>query len=215
MTTPGHAGGGRSRDDGPTRGDLQPRFSTNRVLAIAAGVLGTLALIAGDTPTPGGAGAATALDLAAAIRADPDGVVVLDVRDEGSFAEFHAPRARRFDGAPEDTPSLLREIGVTAAGRVFVTGGPLADPRPAWLALRRAGFENAHYILDIATAWLDDIVSPVGSPDMSAAERETWDRHAELSRYFGGFPRIAARSDDADESTSARLRRAKRRGCAF
>ena len=186
---------------------------TNRALAAAALVLGALAVIAGDTPAPGGAGAIDALDLAEAIRDDPAAVIVLDARDEAAFEEFHVPRARRLDVGPDAAPARVVELGGTPESRIVVTGGPQADPRPAWLALRRAGFADAYYVRDVVGAWVDRIISPVLSPDASDAERHAWERQADLSRYFGGFPRIAER--DEEEGAAARLRRARRRGCAF
>jgi len=191
-------------------------WSTNRVLAAVAGVLGVLALVAGDTPTPGGPGELSALQLAESLRADADDVIILDVRDALAFEEFHAPRAV----IVEPTRSaVLAEIEARSAASdvlVVVTGGPAADPRPGWIALRRAGYARAHYMPDVLTAWLDEIISPVLSPDASESEREAWRKQSELSKYFGGFPRIASREEAVGgETSAAKLRRAKRRGCAF
>ncbi len=187
------------------------RVSTNRGLAAVAGVLGALALIAGDTPAPGGSGEMTGLELARAIRDEPATLVVLDVRAPETFEEFHVPRARLVE---DDHTSLLAEVGAGADVRVIVTGGPDADPRPGWLSLRRAGYTQVFYVPDVLTAWLDDIISPVLSPRAGASARLAWEEQADLSRYFGGFPRIAEPSTETGGSAS-RLRRAKRRGCAF
>jgi len=188
-------------------------MSTNRVLAVTALVLAALAAVAGDTPAPGGPGEWTGIDLARAIREDPDGIAVLDVRGEDAFGEFSVPRSRP---APADPTALLEAVRAGGAGPgdlVVVAGGERADPRPGWLWLRRAGFNRVHYVRDVLASWIDEIVSPVLAPDASPREREAWEEQAELSRYFGGFPRIAA--EDEGGGTSDRLRRAKRRGCAF
>jgi len=178
-------------------------------------LLGALALIGGDTPAPGGSGAMGALDLAAALRADPSGVVVLDVRDREAFDEFHVPRARLVEQDPEDLTAIVADIEDSANAIIVVAGGPGADPKAGWLSLRRAGYDRAYYVPDILTAWLDDIISPTIAPDAGPNERAAWEAQAELSRYFGGFPRVRdAVEVDADVS-AARLKRAKRRGCAF
>ena len=186
---------------------------TNRALAAVAGLLGTMALVAGDTPAPGGAGEVTALELAAELRAAPDSVIILDIRDEPSYREFHAPRARL-----AETGRVLEAVeaaGATDASLIVVAGGIEHDPRPAWLALRRAGYGRAHYLPDVLGSWLDDIISPTLPSSASEAEREAWETQADLSRYFGGFPRIVEASSGGSEDAGSRLRRAKRRGCAF
>ena len=189
------------------------RNRTNRALASVAGVLGILALVGGDSPTAGGAGEITALELAAELRADPDSVVLLDIRDEPAYREFHAPRARRVDA--DDVLDAVRASGAHESSLIVVTGGADRDPRPAWLALRRAGSRRAHYLPDVLTSWLDQIVSPTLPSTASEEEREAWEEQAELSRYFGGFPRVVDTPAGAEEGSTARLRRAKRRGCAF
>jgi hypothetical protein len=191
------------------------RFTTNRVLAASAGVLGALALIGGDTPAPGGSGAMQALDLAAALRADPSAVVVLDVRDRAAFDEFHVPRASHVEGDRTDLLPVVAEIERSGDLMIVVAGGPGSDARPGWLSLRRAGHDRVYYVPDILTAWLDDIISPTLSPDAGPAERAAWEEQAELSRYFGGFPRIRETADVDTVGSTARLTRAKRRGCAF
>lgn len=188
---------------------------TNGVLASVAGVLGLLALVGGDTPAPGGAGELTALELAAALRASPDSVVVLDVRSEAAFAEFHVPRARLTDFDPVAIVAAAGDAGAHAATVIVVAGDADRDARPGWLALRRAGFDRTHYMPDVLESWLTEIVSPVLASTASARERDAWEEQAELARYFGGFPRILDPSTDTAGGTAERLRRAKRRGCAF
>ncbi len=190
-------------------------MSTNRVLAIVAGVLGALALFGGDTPAPGTPGAISALEVARALRADPDGIRILDVEDEGDYARFHLPRAVR---APADPAALLAGLEDAGAGRgdlVVVAGGADDDGRAAWLALRRAGYVHARYLPHATDAWVDAIVSPVLPADADAGARAAWAEQAELSRYFGGFPRVGSPADTATGDTADRLRRARRRGCAF
>ena len=197
-------------------GGATPRVRTNRILAILALVLAGVAAVAGDTPAPGGPGEITALDLARAIRETPDGILILDVRDAAAFEEFSVPRARLVEGgaAAESVLEAARAAGAAPDDLIVIAGGQGADARPGWLALRREGHRRVHWVRDVLGSWLDEIVSPVLPPDASDREREAWDEQADLSRYFGGFPRIATR-EDASGGTTDRLRRAKRRGCAF
>ena len=188
-------------------------MSTNRTLAIVAGALGALALFGGDTPAPGAPGAITALEVARALRADPDAVRILDVRDRAAFDEYHLPRAVL---APSDPDALVASLGEHARGDlVVIAGGPDAGPRAAWLALRRAGVVGARYLPDATAAWLDAIVSPVLVAGADPRTRAAWEEQAELSRYFGGFPRVRAAAERPADDVADRLRQARRRGCAF
>lgn len=207
-------------------------MTTNRVLAIAAGALGALALFGGDTPAPGAPGAIGALEVARELRADPEAVVILDIRDEAEYRSFHLPRAVL---APADPGALVASLAADEAGAspsdragrgsargrssrtalVVVAGGPDAEPRAAWLALRRAGYARARYLPDATAAWVDAIVSPVLPADADARTRAAWEEQAELSRYFGGFPRVGTAADTTGDDAAERLDRALRRGCAF
>lgn len=204
-------------------------MSADRALAIAAAALGVLALFGGDTPAPGPPGPIPALEVARALRADPDGVLILDIRDEASYRSFHLPRAVP---APAEPGALVASLDgprgrageadateprASSSRRelVIVAGGPEAEARAAWLALRRAGYARARYLPDAAAAWVEEIVSPVLPANADARARAAWAEQAELSRYFGGFPRIRAVAADSTEDAADRLRRARRRGCAF
>lgn len=189
-------------------------MTANRVLALVAGALGALALFGGDTPAPGGPGAISALEVARALRADPDGIRLLDIRDAAAFEEFHLPRAAR---APADPGALVAGLAtdVGPGDAIVVLGGPDAAARLAWLALRRAGFVRARYLPDATSAWLADIVSPVLPADAGPARRAAWPEQAELSRYFGGFPRVGTAAGRETDAAADGLRRARRRGCAF
>jgi rhodanese-related sulfurtransferase len=193
--------------------------SANRVLAATAGLLATLALIAGDTLAPGGAGEIGALDVARRLRSDPDGIRILDVRGDSAFADFHLPRARH--AALADAAHLEAWVAAARAGGasegdlVVIVGGPGIDARRPWLALKKAGFSDVRYMRDAVTDWLESIISPILGPDADDEERSAFEEQAEIARYFGGFPRILTAAEAPGGDVSERLRKARRRGCAF
>jgi hypothetical protein len=182
--------------------------STNRILGIAAAALAVLAPFAGDTLGPGGEAEIDVLDVAEALRSAPGSIRIVDLRPEGDFAMFHLPRSERVDAAGLD--------GLDRDDRLLVlVGGPSTDLRRAWLALRKAGHARVRYLPEGAGAWVDRIVSPVLYSDATPAERAVWERQAELSRYFGGFPRVVETPRAGEDTTEDRVRQARRRGCAF
>lgn len=191
-------------------------------LAGTALLLGVGAAVAG---TPAGPSAAldrslpelvaedrvTALDVAAWLRARRDDLTVLDVRPaDADFEQFHLPRARHVP-VPGLRDTALARTGTIV---VYADGGDLAAR--AWVVLRAMGYEDVRVLPDGVREWLTDVLAPTLSEDASPAEREAFAAQADLSRYFGGLPRIVPAGVSADTTaTAGLLRRASRRGCAF
>jgi len=173
---------------------------TRRVLMIIAIVAGLLAAISGS-PYRGDRASidvaqlaqmvakeedhVTALELAQWIRDRKEGLRVIDVRDDDAFAEYHIPRSElvsmsRITSTPfrdDETIVLISDGGAHAA--------------QAWVFLRALGHRNVFFLRGGVGEWLDEVMNPA--------------KPSELTRYFGGMPRV----DDAP-ATAASIRR---RGC--
>ncbi len=199
------------------------RVGVNRFLAGAAGALAVLALIAGN-PHPSATSSTadgetipgmaiddayriTAVQLAEWLRERRPGIRVLDLRRESEYTQFSLPKAELTELAQ------LGVIGIDSAATIVVYAGEAETAKRAWVILRALGYEDVYFLEDGIGEWLADIMNPTVSPDASPSERADFDRLAELSRYFGGLPRVAAMS--RDRSTEAVLQRTMRRGCAF
>ncbi|HEU4456629.1 MAG TPA: rhodanese-like domain-containing protein [Longimicrobium sp.] len=214
----------------------------HRLLAGAAVVLALAALAAGDPPGARVDVAAlartveaeedhvTALELATWIRDRKPGLRVVDVRPAAEFDAYHLPTA-------ENLPlTALTGAGFRADETVvlYAEGGTQAVR--GWVILRAAGVERAHYLRGGLHEWMTEIVEPTLAADATPAERSVFARKAEISRYFGGTPRIAGSASSpasGEESTSdgesaadlparpaeeggavrAAIRRADERGC--
>jgi rhodanese-related sulfurtransferase len=220
------------------------RRRTHRLLAGAAAVLAIAALAAGDrsaTVAPTAAGArvdvaalartveaeqdhVTAVELAAWIRDRKPGLRVVDVRGAEDFAAFHLPTAEnlsltaltRAPIRPDETVVLYSEGGTHAA--------------QGWFFLRARGIEHVYFLRGGLYEWMTEVVNPTLPTDASPAQRAEFARTAELSRYFGGMPRIGGSaaptavddpaaelprrgSDDGDGAAAAAVRRVRQRGC--
>jgi len=215
---------------------------THRLLAGAAAVLAIAALAAGDRTAPavsatGGARVdiaalartveaeedhVTALELAAWIRERKPGLRVVDVRGAEDFAEFHLPNAENLTLAevarapfnPDETVVLYSEGGTHAA--------------QGWFFLRARGIGHVYFLRGGLYEWMTEVVNPTLSADATPAQRAEFARTAELSRYFGGVPRIGGsaptrvddpaaelpgRSSEDGGGTTAAVRRVRQRGC--
>jgi hypothetical protein len=203
--------------------DRIPAVTLNRALAAIATVLGLLALFTAEGAVPpGGSSEISAFEVAKAIRFDPEGLWVVDIRDQEAWEGLHVPRAVHLpvQPNPEREPltaarwrEKLEALGATREQPIVIAGGPETPTRDIWLELRKAGYE-ASYMPDMLDDWLETIVSPVRGPTEDPRARAEWEELAELSRYFGGFPRVNS-TPGRSGSVSERLRHARRRGCAI
>lgn len=184
-------------------------MSVNRALAAAAVVLAGLAPFAGSPPREAGLepGRMRVLDLAERLR-DRRAVRVIDLRDSVAFAEFNLPRAVRV------SPGDLARLDLSSADTVVLYDGGDGTARRAWADLRD-GPAAVYWLRDAVTEWVDEIMNPVLAPDATPGEREAFAPVAELSRYFGGMPRVSAPPGADSASARERFERTVRRGCAF
>ncbi|HEX9631752.1 MAG TPA: rhodanese-like domain-containing protein [Gemmatimonadales bacterium] len=193
------------------------------VLGTAAAALGALAGVLALTGTEAAAldrplaalveaNRLSALDVAAWLRDRKPNLTILDVRpDSAAFAEFHLPRARHASLA--ELRALTRDPGMTIV--VYGDGGDLAAR--AWVVLRVLGHDTVRVMPDGVGDWLAAVLNPTLPSDATAEARDAFATQAELSRYFGGLPRIVPPGEHADSTATAAtlLQRTSRRGCAF
>lgn len=166
-------------------------------LAAGAALLGVAALAAGDPVAGGGArvGAVVAaaaegvptlgaVTLARHLRDRTPGLRVADLRDSASFALFHLPGSDR-----ADLLDLLDEPPPPAPETLVLVGEGL-DAAAAWPILR-AGGRDAVVLDGGVNAWITQILSPVLPAFADSALTARFAEVSELSRYFGGEPRVA------------------------
>lgn len=204
-----------------------------KYLSVAAALLGVLALLAGSPrvqdnarlDVSGLAGIVqreedhvTAVELAEWIRDGRPGLRIIDVRDSAEFESYHIPRAERVamsDVAgttfrPHETIVLYSDGGVHAA--------------QAWVFFRAMGYHKVYFLRGGLYEWLDDVMNPSVSATASPAERADFEKVAEVSRYFGGVPRVGEpdssrpslavpQQRDQGGATKATVARVRGRGC--
>jgi rhodanese-related sulfurtransferase len=135
----------------------------------------------------------TAIELAAWIRDRRPGLRLLDVGGAAG-PEGGAPGPRDPLPGAVDVPiaSLAKAASafrLTDTIVVYSDGG--AHGAQAWVLLRALGFRNVFFLQGGRDAWVAEVLSPAISPTASASERAAFERTLDLSRYFGGEPRVA------------------------
>jgi len=154
-----------------------------RWLAAGALVLGALAAFARDPfpATRASAGTISALELAAILRARAADLLVLDLRSPESYAEGHVASARQAAPASPVIADLPPETTIVLYADSDAAASQAAN------ALRASGHRDARVLRGGYASWVDDVLAPTLDATLPTAERA---RIGELSRYFGGQPRL-------------------------
>jgi len=162
-----------------------------RVLAALAALLGGLALFVSG-PHQRAMKTISPLELAEWIHDRKPGLRIIDLRTEAEFDEYHVPRAEHvsIESAHFKASETIVLVGANASTTL--------DEPSAYLL--RGGVQG----------WIDDVLNPTIAADAPPDARATFKRVSEVSRYFGGIPRIVDKGQPVKANTAATVRR---RGC--
>jgi rhodanese-related sulfurtransferase len=200
-----------------------------RLLGLAALVLGAAAPFAGSPYRPvqapvdvrelaeavvRGEDRIEPLLLARWIRQREPGLRIFDLRSESDYSNYHIPGAEHLD------ITAIDRTRISATDRVVTYSDSAAQSAQAWVFLRALGLQDVHFLRSGLAGWFDEVINPVLPADASIEAREGFESIAELSRYFGGVPRIgtasdvsARKPDPPREDLRKAVIGARRRGC--
>jgi len=144
----------------------------------------------------------TPIELARWIRAGTPDLDLVDVRDAADYDAGHIPGARNaplshFDGAPA-APHATVVVYATVSGDA-IAGATRAVA---------TGLAASVYVLERGLdGWLDDVMSPRIDRDATESESAAFREQSELSRWFGGIPRVVDSAVDrpTEPARSTRL----------
>jgi hypothetical protein len=111
---------------------------------------------------------------------------LVDVRDEKAFAEYHIPTAENVPLATVVDGTLGRTEKIVLYG----DGGIHAAQ--AWMVLKGKGYTRVYTLLEGLDAWKDEVLFPVMPQGATPEQQATFERSAQVARFFGGQPRAAA-----------------------
>ncbi len=163
----------------------------------------------------------TAIELAEWIRGRKAGLRIVDLRSAAEFETYHVPRAERIALESLATASLHATDTI-----VLISGGG-AHAAQAWVLLQALGFKQVYFLRGGLQEWIDDVMNPTILATATPRAMAEFKRIGEISRYFGGVPRIVDKleprpanaeganteGDGPASSTADAAAAIRRRGC--
>jgi len=148
-------------------------------LALTAGIG---AAVLQDPLPPLASDEVSAVQLAEWLRAKRPGLQLLDLRPAGASAQAHLPGSR--------LAADIEFSRVSDGDIVVVYADRGVDHATAQAVQPRAGRARLLRLRDGMHAWSQDVLHPVLRSDASARQQHAFVYRAQLSRYFGGTPRV-------------------------
>lgn len=177
------------------------RISTPQKLAALAFLLGFFALIIGS-PSDNRHLKINAKEISLEIRNEKNIVqpveladwiikgkvdfIVLDVRNENKFNEYHIP------GAMNVSSESVLEAGLMKNDKILIYGDDDILTAEAWFLLKSAGYKNVYILKGGMKGWQESVLYPTLKADASEEEKTEFEKMKQVSFYFGGEPRIAS-----------------------
>ena len=181
--------------------DFMKKLSLNGRLAVAAFVLGFIALFAG-TPYHGADATVNTKELSLAMATDADQVGVatladwiiqgkadfrvIDLRPAAAYAEYHIPPAENIPVAGLSQASLQHNE------KIILYAGDGARAAQAWVLLKARGYRGAYILRGGLDAWKDSVLFPRIPENPTPAQVVEFARAKEVSKFFGGTPQAVA-----------------------
>ncbi|MBI5217076.1 MAG: rhodanese-like domain-containing protein [Ignavibacteriae bacterium] len=173
------------------------KLSLHQSLALVAGLLGILALVAGN-PYKGNTATMNVKELGLLVEKETDHISVeeladwliqgkadsrlIDVRSEKEFAEYHIPSAENIPVGSLFDAELMRNEKLL----LYSEGGIHAAQ--AWFLLKAQQFKHVYILRDGLAEWKDKILFPSISDSASSEETLAFEKRKFVSNYFGGTP---------------------------
>jgi len=182
------------------------RLTLNQKLGALALLLGAGAIFA--APSRGGAVSLDPAELAVIVQREVDHVRVeevadwivqgradyrlVDLRDEKAYAEYHIPGAELIPitglvpGA--EGPGLRQEPPLARNEKVVLYSDGGIHSAQAWFLLRAKQYAGVYILRGGLQEWKDSVLFPSLPAAATPAQRVTFAKMAEVSRFFGGQP---------------------------
>jgi rhodanese-related sulfurtransferase len=116
---------------------------------------------------------------------------LIDLRNEKDFADYHVPTA-------ENVPvARLPQYGLGRDEKIVLYSEGGIHSAQAWFLLKAQRYPGAYILLGGLEAWKEEVLYPVAPAGATPQEHATFERAAQVARFFGGGPRAAAAAADS------------------
>lgn len=177
------------------------RLSTSKKLAVAALLLGVLALFIGD-PSNNKVINVNAQELALSIIKNQDRINVVtladwlikenldftlvDLRSEKEFNEYNIPYSVNIPVEHILTSDLMRNQKILLCGNDDVASAQ------AWFILKSSDYKAVYILKGGMEAWRNEILFPKFDSSATSEQKATFEKIKQVSLHFGGTPQIIA-----------------------
>lgn len=185
-------------------------MTLNQKLALAAGLLGFLALFAGS-PYTGNTATINVRELALMVEKEVDHVTVddladwiikgkidyrlIDLRAPKEYEEYHIPTSENVPITSLLDGRLMRNEKII----LYSEGG--VHSAQAWFLLKAQNFKSVYILRDGLEEWKDRILFPSVAENASPEAMREFEKAKAVSAFFGGTPRTAG----AQEASAPQL----------
>lgn len=179
-------------------------MTLERSMALSVSLLVLTALVAGDFEHFDDVVAERSIDVVtvAELLRDRQALLLVDLRSQEVFERFALPGAVSLDQALENE-AWNSNVMLVVYGH---------ENNRSWHRLLQHA--EVRFLDHGVEQWLSTILSPTVHRNATASELWEFERVADVSRYFGGVPRITDLADTSFDLKNS-LATLERRGCGF
>ncbi len=174
------------------------KINARILLALIGLTAGMLAAVAGAPQRPLGDDEISAIDLARAIRDRQPRLLVIDLRPVDAVETERLPTARAL--------GELELQRLDSAAQLVVYADRDVDPDVIEAVRSQHGARSIRRLRGGVQAWKAEVLFPILRSDAVESQQGEFRKRAQLSRYFGGSPRVIEPGEALERSRS-------RRGC--
>lgn len=187
-------------------------LSTSKKLAIAAGMLGIIALFIGN-PVNENKIFVNAKELSLSTVKESDKVelqtladwlikgnadyTLVDLRNEKDYSEYNIPSSINIKMEDLLTSDLMRNQ------KIILYGDDDISSAQSWFILKSANYKGVYILSGGMSGWKNEILFPRLAFNASPEEVEAFEKIKQVSTYFGGSPQIAVSEGETTTTLDA------------
>jgi 3-mercaptopyruvate sulfurtransferase SseA len=110
--------------------------------------------------------------------------VLIDLRDEAKYNEYNIP------SSINSKAININSLGLSKTQKVILYSDDNLQAAQAWFLLKSKNYKGVYMLSGGMAEWKSKILFPEISENATAEEKATFAKIAEISKFFGGTPRI-------------------------